>query len=331
MSNTTYLHTENLSIGYKTNTLLSGLNLTISKGEMLCLIGANGVGKSTLIRSLLGLNTLLTGHVYLNGTMLEKLSLKDLAKQVSIVLTNAFPITNFSVYEMVALGRTPHTNWLGKLSSEDEKQIEMALDLVHLTSFSSRQVSSLSDGEKQRVMIAKALTQDTNLIVLDEPTAHLDIPNRVALLSLLKKLAKETGKAILLSTHELELALQISDRIWLIDNNKRLHQGTPEDIALTGKISSTFQNKIVHFDLDTGTFKMNFETNNKALYLESKDPNVYFWTRQALEKQGYTILEEKANATTTIIYQKSRWLIHIDKKQKIATSIEELLTLLSSD
>ncbi len=330
MSNTTYLHTENLSIGYKTNTLLSGLNLTISKGEMLCLIGANGVGKSTLIRSLLGLNTLLTGHVYLNGTMLEKLSLKDLAKQVSIVLTNAFPITNFSVYEMVALGRTPHTNWLGKLSSEDEKQIEMALDLVHLTSFSSRQVSSLSDGEKQRVMIAKALTQDTNLIVLDEPTAHLDIPNRVALLSLLKKLAKETGKAILLSTHELELALQISDRIWLIDNNKRLHQGTPEDIALTGKISTTFQNKIVHFDLDTGTFKMNFETNNKALYLESKDPNVYFWTRQALEKQGYTILEEKANATT-IIYQKSRWLIHIDKKQKIATSIEELLTLLSSD
>ncbi len=256
MTTSNYLHTKNLSIGYTDKILLSHLELQLNKGEMVCLLGANGVGKSTLIRTILGLTPALDGHVFINEKPVSDLHLKALAKHISIVLTTGIPPNNFTVYELVALGRTPHTNWLGKLNKTDKARIKDAMQLVGVTRFSDRQVNSLSDGERQRVMLAKALVQDTELIILDEPTAHLDVTNRVALLLLLKKLAKETGKGILLSTHELELALQVADTIWLINNKKELIKGTPEELILSDDISQTFNSGSVNFDNNSRSFKI---------------------------------------------------------------------------
>ena len=256
MTTPTYLHTKNLSIGYADKILLSHLDLQLNKGEMVCLLGANGVGKSTLIRTILGLTPALDGRVFINEKPLSDLHIKTVAKHISIVLTTGIPPNNFTVYELVALGRTPHTNWLGKLNQTDKARIKDAMQLVAITHFSDRQVNSLSDGERQRVMLAKALVQDTELIILDEPTAHLDVTNRVALLLLLKKLAKETGKGILLSTHELELALQVADSIWLINNKKKMIKGTPNELILSNSISQTFNSGNVNFDNNSRSFKI---------------------------------------------------------------------------
>lgn len=256
MSNNNYLHTKNLSIGYKNKILLSDLDLEIKKGQMICLLGENGSGKSTLIRTLLGLQVKLKGAIFINESNINSLNTKELAKHISIVLTSNVPPNNFTVYELVALGRIPHSNWLGKLNKDDKENIKKAMELVAISHFSERQVNSLSDGERQRVMVAKALAQDTELIILDEPTAHLDVGNRVALLSLLKKIAEEQQKGILLSTHELELAIQIADTIWLIDNDKKITKGSPEELVQSGVFGKTFNSENVFFDTKTGSFKI---------------------------------------------------------------------------
>jgi len=327
MSKSHCLHTKELTIGYQDKTLLSNLNLTINKGEMICLIGANGSGKSTLIRTLLGLTPAINGTVFIQDKPLANLNLKELAKHISIVLTNAVPLSNFTVYEMVSLGRTPHTNWLGKLSKEDLSSIKKAMEMVHVTTFANRQVTSLSDGERQRVMVAKALAQDTALIILDEPTAHLDIANRVALLSLLKKVAKEAHKGILLSTHELELAIQIADNIWLLDTKQELLKGAPEDLVLSGVIEEAFKSDAVNFDLNSGSFKIEYKPD-KEIFLKGNG-KLLFWTEQALQKEGFKITTNKAVNIHIVIDEKQKiWQVTKNNKTYKTYSIEALKKIL---
>ncbi len=319
------LQTKKLSIGYGDNIILSDLNLNIRRGEMICLLGPNGSGKSTLIKTLSNMLAPISGGVYLNTKNkhenISNIDLKEFAQYVSIVLTERLPQSNFTVNDIVSLGRVPYTNWLGNLSKNDKLKINRAMELAGVTHFRDRQIDGLSDGEKQRVMFAKALAQDTDIIILDEPTAHLDIVYRAELLSLLKTLAKETPKAILISTHELEIAIQAADNVWLINQNKELIASSPEDLILSNKFSETFKGEKIYFNEEAGNFKL---LNSKTMKIGLKGSGKrWYWTKHALEKQHFEIVNSKTDISIRV--NDDHWIIsNIDNERKIF-SIEELL------
>ena len=218
------INLKSVSIGYKKYVVLSDLNAEISAGEMLCLIGQNGCGKSTLLRTMAGLQAPLAGVCRINGQDVNALNVNDRAKLISLALTDKIEVENFTVFDLVSAGRYPHTDWLGNLTDNDKQIIRHAIELTGISHKQNSFLSELSDGEKQRAIIAKALAQSTPIIILDEPTAHLDLPNRIKTMSLLKKLSREQGKTILLSTHELDLAMQHADKIWLMTGDSTLRQ-----------------------------------------------------------------------------------------------------------
>lgn len=281
------LETKDLSIGYKGNPLFSNLNLKVGKGELTCLLGPNGAGKTTLIHTLIGMLQPVSGEVRVKGKSIGNLSAIELSRYIAVVLSQKLTPINLSVFDIVALGRTPHTNWLGHLSSTDKNEVHKAMELVNIRQFSKRFIHELSDGERQKVMIARALAQDTPLLVLDEPTAHLDIGNRVELLTLLKDLARETQKAILLSTHELEMSIQLADTVWLITSGGELKSGSPEDLILTGRIGETFQTDKVSFDIHSGSFQIKHESKGEIDLIGGG--TLKYWTEHALRKEGFTL------------------------------------------
>jgi iron complex transport system ATP-binding protein len=257
---TTILSTEDLSIGYvakkQPNAIASGLNITLKKGTLTALIGANGIGKSTLLRTITGIQQPLAGSVILNGKPLQDYSSKALAEQLSIVLTESLPPSNLTVYELVALGRQPYTNWLGKMSDEDHQYVKNALILTETLHLCERKNYELSDGQLQKVLIARALAQDTPLIILDEPTTHLDLKHKASLLQLLKKLAVETGISILYSTHDLDLALQMSDEIIIMSAGKTV-QDTPGNLIKIKAFDALFEASSIVFDPQKMSFTIN--------------------------------------------------------------------------
>lgn len=295
-SDHTIISTQNLSIGFKARrtksapTLVaSDINVALNRGDIVCLLGPNGSGKSTLIRTLTGLHYSLGGEIKLEEKSLDRFTNKQIAKKVSTVLTDRLTIGNLSVYELVAFGRSPYTGWFGSLSTEDEEIIRWAIESTGIEQFVERDVLHLSDGERQKVLIARALAQNTSAILLDEPTAHLDLPNRVEIVRLLRKLAHETQKGILLSTHELDLALKAADTLWLIDREGKVITGTPEDLVLDGTFESVFERKSFDFDRSTGSFKLH-RPSKEPIYL-SGDTVAVFWTRRALEREGHSVTQ----------------------------------------
>jgi iron complex transport system ATP-binding protein len=208
---------KNLSIGYRQKTdsrkVLKDINLSIFSGELICLLGPNGIGKSTLLRTLSGLLPKLSGTIMINSRALEEYSEKELSKQVGVVLTDHPQLRNMRVEELVALGRAPYTNFFGGLSSEDKVFVDEAISLVGIDKLRGRMIRELSDGERQKVMIARALAQQTPVIILDEPTAFLDFPSKVEVMKLLRNLAHDMHKTILLSTHDLDLAVRLADTL----------------------------------------------------------------------------------------------------------------------
>ena len=327
------LETKDLSIGYKEKRgkdlcLLSDLNLTIRRGELVCLLGPNGSGKSTLMRTIAGLQAPLKGKTLVEGIPIKERNFSEIARLLSIVLTERLQVGNLSVYHIVSLGRHPYTSWMGRLSEKDESMIRWALEQVGLWQYANKFINQLSDGERQRVMIAKALAQDTPLIMLDEPTAHLDLPNRVEIMHLLRSLAKETDKAILLSTHELDLALQAADIIWLMSKNNDLKIGAPEDLVLSGSIENTFKNKSFNFDRKSGNFIMNYQKKQK-IQLVGNDV-MGFWTQRALSREGYQVTsEETDNCSIYLIEDRMEWQIHKNGEVTSCDSIQELLLSLN--
>ena len=250
------IRTIDLTIGYKRGKTVipvqQNLNLRVEKGEMLSLIGPNGCGKSTLIRTICGLQEPLSGQILINDIDLKKIPLAERAKLFGMVLTDTVRLGFITVKQMVAMGRHPYTTFSGKLSENDEHRIVESMAAVHLEDFSDRSVLELSDGERQRVMIAKALAQDTPFILLDEPTSHLDLPNRVEMMLLLKRLAGEMKKSILISTHEIDLALRLSDKIWLMNPGVSVETGTPRELIKNQSIQTVFHGESFGFDPDTG-------------------------------------------------------------------------------
>ena len=246
------------SFGYgsrkKTTCVVSEMNATISGGELVALIGRNGAGKSTLLRTLAAYQPPLSGRVEFTGTDIGDMSQQDIARQISVVLTTV-PAASLTVEELVSLGRTPYTNFLGRLRKEDKDVVEKAMELMGVASFAKRRIEELSDGERQKCMIAKALAQETPVMLLDEPTAYLDYPSKVHLFGILKRLAKENKKAVIVSTHDLDLALRLADKVWLVEG-KRLYCGTVSELASQGVIQSFIDSENIHYDAITNRIEI---------------------------------------------------------------------------
>ena len=251
------LTTSNLCVGYSSKkenkTIASNINLTLKKGELIALIGANGIGKSTLLRTLIGIQPPLSGNIILNGKNITNYDSISFAQNLSIVLTEKLPPSNLTVFEIIALGRQPYTNWLGNLSDIDIFKINEAMKLTQISSLAEKKHYEISDGQLQNVLVARALAQDTPLIILDEPTTHLDLLHKVSLFKLLKKLAKETNKFILFSTHDIDMAIQISDEM-IIMTDESVVQDQPCNFISKGNFNSLFKDDHIAFDSEKGKF-----------------------------------------------------------------------------
>lgn len=255
--NNPILTTSNLGVGYSSKkeikTIATHINLNLKKGELIALIGANGIGKSTLLRTLIGIQPPLSGNIILNGININEYDSISFAQNLSIVLTEKLPPSNLTVFEIIALGRQPYTNWLGNLSDNDISKINEAMELTQITSLAEKKHYEISDGQLQKVLVARALAQDTPLIILDEPTTHLDLLHKVSLFKLLKKLAKETNKCILFSTHDIDMAIQISDEM-IIMTDENVVQDQPCNFISKGNFETLFKNEHIAFDREKGKF-----------------------------------------------------------------------------
>lgn len=259
-------HLDNLATGYRLRSgdkvLSSNLTAALLKGQLTCLLGTNGVGKSTLLRTMARFQPAISGQIDLFGKPLDSYSSNGLAKILGVVLTDKVPVGSLTAIELVSMGRLPYTGFWGGLTKADKIIVEEAIDQVGMRRFANRRLATLSDGERQKLMIAKALAQQTKVILLDEPIAFLDFPSKVDILDLLHRLACEEGKAILLSIHDLELALQTADCLWLLQGNGALVQGTPEALAREGKLDFFFSTHGLAFNHET--LQYTFLKNNKA-------------------------------------------------------------------
>ena len=236
---------DKLTIGYHTTVIQPSLSLEAREGEMICLLGQNGCGKSTLIRTLAGFLPPLSGQAFVRQSASAYKSLFSMTEHersllFSVVLTDRLSTDRTTVEDVVAMGRYPYANMLGKLSDIDVRNIDESLNAVNMEHKRGAYFSELSDGEKQRTLIAKALAQQTPFILLDEPTAHLDLPNRIKTLLLLRQLARTTARTILISTHELDLALQTADTIWLMTPQQGIQAGTPQELTQSGAFQNAF-------------------------------------------------------------------------------------------
>ena len=257
MENKIILKTKNLSIGYsnskQVNCIASAINLTLKKGKLMALIGANGIGKSTLLRTITGIQKPLSGDLFLNEKPLRQIEPVALAQQMSLVLTEKLPPSNLTVYELIALGRQPYTNWIGKLTDEDIAKVNEAIELTQISHLATKKHFEISDGQLQKVLIARALAQDTPLIILDEPTTHLDLLHKVSLFKLLKKLTQETDKCILFSTHDIDMAIQLSDEM-IIMTPETVVQDEPCNFISKGSFATLFNDEHIVFDPEKGKF-----------------------------------------------------------------------------
>lgn len=313
--NKSIVRTNELSIGYnqdgKVLCLFEKLNITLQEGELVCFMGPNGIGKSSLIRTLAGLQKPLGGTMQIP---------KEQA--IALVLTDKITASHMSVYDLISYGRYPYLNWNISLSEKDHALIQEAIDLVHIQPLINKRLYELSDGQLQMAMIAKALTQDTPVLFLDEPTAHLDLNNRVEIMNTLRELSRTAGKAILVATHELDLALQTVDRIWLATHEKKIKEGIPEDLVLDGSFDQVFQFK--GFDLKTG--KVYHKPYRNITVSLTGEGHEYLWTKNALERAGYQV-EKKSPITITVITSINNitWTLVSEKVNEVFTSLAQLL------
>ncbi len=282
-----------LAVGYKdgrrtTHVVASNITVKLEAGEMVCLLGPNGAGKSTLMRTIAGMQPPLNGAAFLDDENVHHLPARELAKRLAVVLTERVTVGALSAYALVALGRYPHTNWMGSLTANDHDAIQRALKTVGAAELAHRSIGELSDGERQKVMVARALAQEPQVMILDEITAFLDLPRRVEVMQILRDLAHKEHRAILLSTHDLDLALRSADRIWLLPKGGRLHTGAPEDLVLSGVFAEAFASEGVRFDNSKGSFQINAHASGEIHLQGTGAPAL--WTERALERLGFRVL-----------------------------------------
>ena len=303
------LHIKALNIGYgkgkRSLVVHRDLTATLYRGELVCLLGENGTGKSTLIRTICGFQPALGGDASMNENNLFQLSEKELALLASVVLTDRVIIPNATVEELVGLGRSPYTGALGVLNDEDRQIVASSMEKCKIQHKRKERLSSLSDGEKQKAFIAKALAQDTPLIILDEPTAFLDLPARVEIIQLLRNIVSTLERSVLMSTHDLDLALQMADRLWLLAPGQDLLEGSPEDLLLHNKFQGIFQSRGIEFDNRTGLFRVGYSYSS---YLTVQGHGFeYVLLRRAFARKGIRIIHDT---------QEGRCLLRIEGKKE---------------
>lgn len=284
------LEAKNLSIGYRSGrretSLLINTCFRLQRGFVYSIFGANGIGKSTLIHTLCGIISPLSGEVLIGNNSILKISKKELAKQISIVLTERPMVDYMSVSDFVALGRTPHTGFTGYLTSEDYRIVHESMELAAIEHKKNQQIDSLSDGEFQKALIARALSQQTPIIIMDEPASYLDYENQIQLMTLLQKLSREAGKTILLSLHHINLAIDFSHYILMFNNDKTLTMGTPEDLILCNKFNDIYKNQEIYFDNMDGCFKNSAQPKDQIQI--DAPPLQRKWIHHALLKNELT-------------------------------------------
>lgn len=293
------LNINNLTIGYgkdkKAKVVHNDLNARIFEGELVCLLGENGTGKSTLIRTLCGFQPALGGEASMLKKNLLNLPEKKLARMASVVLTDRVIVPNATVEELVGLGRSPYTGTFGILNNEDKEIVHSSIEKCGILHKKKERLSNMSDGEKQKAFIAKALAQDTPVIILDEPTAFLDMPARVEIMQLLRKITSSSGKSVLMSTHDLDLALQMADRLWLLAPNKPLLAGSPEDLLLNNEFQTIFEHRGIEFDNRTGLFRVEYDY--QAILPVQGHGFEYVLLRRAFARKGIKIIQRKEEDT----------------------------------
>lgn len=330
MSSQSYnIELQQLSVGYEqpggiSLEILKNINFSAAPGEMVALIGSNGIGKSTLLRTLAGFQPWFSGNIQISGRNLKEVTAKELATIMSFVSTENIRVPNLSVFDLVAYGRFPYTNWIGMLSDEDIAKVNEAIKKVGLKGFNNRPVAQISDGERQRAMIARALAQDTPVIVLDEPTAYLDVSNKYEIFHLLQVLASEKQKTIVLSTHDLNIALREVDKLW-IATDKETNQGAPEDAVLHGWLNQLFKNEHVGFDANEGEFF--FKKKFKAKVKVEGEELPLIWTLRALNRKGYQIVMQ-AECDYRVKASKNNWELSSNNFTKTFSSIYQLMAFL---
>lgn len=246
---------DSVTLGYGSRVLMAEASVGFGWGELTALIGRNGTGKSTLLRTIAALAKPQSGHITIEGKDINSLSRKEIAARIAFVSTEDVRVQNLHVWDVVSLGRAPYTNWVGRLTAEDEEVVRKSLELVGMSGFEEASMDSLSDGERQRVMIARALAQDTPIILLDEPTAFLDLPNKYEVCLLLKRLAHKEGKCIIFSTHDLSIAIELCDTIAMIEGGK-FHHGTAEMLISSGQMQQLFNTTQIEFDAERGNVRL---------------------------------------------------------------------------
>ena len=320
-----YLSAHNLSVGYKhkgnVHIVLSDLNITLERGCLVSLLGANGAGKSTLLRTITGVQVPLAGDVMLNEAQLNTLSQRERSRLIGIVTTDRIMAGGLTVTELVSLGRQPHTGFWGRLSSADKERVREAMHDAGIEHKANCFVSQLSDGERQKAMIAKSLAQRTPIIVLDEPTAFLDVASRFETMRLLHDLAHKHNKAVLLSSHDISLSLLLSDKLWIIDSNRQFIAGGTEDLILNGTLSRMFNSDALTFSREMSDFEMSLPTSH-AVSLECSSVALKRCITNALMRNGIAVQPE-ANVCITAIASGSDYSINIGSQS--LTTIEELI------
>ena len=320
---------KNLSVGYEQPggiklEILKDIDFSASQGELVALIGKNGIGKSTLLRTLVGFQKYFSGNIKINGRELNAIDTKEIAHIISFVSTENIRVANMTVFDLVAFGRFPYTNWIGRLADDDKQRVSMAIHKVGLDGLENRHITQLSDGERQRAMIARALAQDTPVIILDEPTAFLDVSNKYEIFHLLQLLAKEKGKTVIISTHDLNIALREVDKLWIVTETEN-YQGAPEDTVLNGWLEKLFKNENIGFDLQEGEYF--FKKKFKAKVKVEGEGLSLIWTLRALNRLGYQFVVE-AEPDFRVIASNKKWTLLKGNTQTEFNSIYELLLFL---
>ena len=283
-----------LRIGYaeggKENALLPPLTLSAGRGEMIALIGKNGIGKSTLLRTIAGLQPSLGGDITYSGRSIREYSRTDLARTIGYISTEIVKVTNMRVYDLVALGRFPYTNWFGKIDERNHEIITDSIEKTGMSLLSLRYISELSDGERQKAMIARILAQDTGIMVMDEPTAFLDIGSKFEILHLMHLLSQKNGKTIIFSTHDLNVALSQADKICLIMDNGIL-EGAPEDLMLQGAFDHLFDSSTVEYNSEHGTYS--FKSESRGEVNVAGEGVMLHYPKKALNRAGFSVSERE--------------------------------------
>jgi iron complex transport system ATP-binding protein len=321
-----------LNIGYKpkdkSRAILAEVSLQAMENDLIAVIGRNGIGKTTLLKTIAGILKPLKGKVEMHSREISGIHRKELARMISYVSTELVNSPNMTVYDLVALGRHPHTGWYGQLEKSDHNAIHRAIRFLHLDELSKKRLAEISDGERQRALIARALAQDTRIIIMDEPAAFLDVVNRYEVMLMLRKICRAENKTVIFSTHDLSMAMHEADKIWLLLPDKCL-EGSPEDIILSGKLNDLFKGSRMQMIEETGQISLGHETLGYVKV--SGDDLLTRWTEKALERMGFMANKTDFPGFEIVIKRSAEsveWKIQKSDEIWIVHSIYELSLLI---